>query len=107
MEDGIGVYNSSKAALLHLTRQLARELGPRARVNSVAPGVVRTRLSEALWKDHEAEAAAISPLGRIGEPADIADAVAFLAAPSSSWITGTNLVVDGGQLVGTSSISGK
>ncbi len=107
MEDGIGVYNSSKAALLHLTKQLARELGPRARVNSVAPGVVRTRLSEALWKDHEDAAAATSPLGRIGEPADIADAVAFLAAPSSSWITGANLVVDGGQLVGTSSISGK
>lgn len=101
MEDGIGVYNASKAALVHLTRQLARELGPRIRVNSVCPGVVRTRLSEALWKDHEDAVNATTPLGRIGEPADIADAVAFLAAPSTGWITGTNLVVDGGQLVGT------
>lgn len=101
MEDGIGVYNASKAALLHLTRQLARELGPAVRVNSVSPGVVRTRLSEALWKDHEAAVAASSPTGRIGEPDDIADAVAFLASPTSSWITGSNLVVDGGELVGT------
>ncbi|HCT13232.1 SDR family oxidoreductase [Corynebacterium nuruki] len=101
MEDGIGVYNASKAALLHLTEQLARELGPAVRVNSVCPGVVRTRLSEALWKEHEAAVAAGSPLGRIGEPADIADAVAFLASPTSSWITGSNLVVDGGELVGT------
>lgn len=101
MEDGIGVYNASKAALVHLTRQMARELGPRVRVNSLCPGIVRTRLSEALWRDHEDAAAATSPLGRIGEPADIADAVAFLASPTSSWITGTNLVVDGGQLVGT------
>lgn len=101
MEDHIGIYNASKAALVHLTRQMARELGPRIRVNSLCPGIVRTRLSEALWKNDETAAAATSPLGRIGEPADIADAVAFLAAPSTSWITGTNLVVDGGQLVGT------
>jgi len=101
MEDGIGVYNASKAALVHLTRQMARELGPRVRVNSVCPGVVRTRLSEALWRDHEDTVTAVTPLARIGEPSDIADAVAFLAAPSTSWITGANLVVDGGQLVGT------
>lgn len=101
MEDGIGIYNSSKAALVHLTRQLARELGPAVRVNSICPGIVRTRLSEALWKEHETEVATLTPLGRIGEPEDIADAVAFLAAPSTGWITGTNLVVDGGQLVGT------
>ncbi|AGP29979.1 SDR family oxidoreductase [Corynebacterium terpenotabidum] len=101
MEDGIGIYNGSKAALLHLTRQMARELGPRIRVNSVSPGVVRTRFAEALWKEHEAAVAATTPMGRIGEPADIADAVCFLAAPTSGWITGTNLVIDGGQLVGT------
>lgn len=107
MEDGIGVYNSSKAALLHLTRQLARELGPAVRVNSVCPGIVRTRLSEALWKEHEAAVAASSPMRRIGEPEDVADAVAFLASPTSSWITGSNLVIDGGELVGSDSISGK
>ncbi|WP_291478138.1 SDR family oxidoreductase [Corynebacterium sp.] len=99
IEDGIGVYNASKSAIMHLTRQMAHELAPTVRVNSVAPGIVRTRLSEALWKEHEAAAAAATPLGRIGEPSDVADAVCFLASPSSSWITGSNLVVDGGQLV--------
>ena len=54
VEAGLGVYNTSKAALIHLTKQLALELAPKIRVNAVAPGVVRTRLAEALWKDHEA-----------------------------------------------------
>ncbi|MEJ6549987.1 SDR family oxidoreductase [Corynebacterium sp. USCH3] len=99
IEDGIGVYNASKSAVMHLTRQMAHELAPSVRVNSVAPGIVRTRLSEALWKDDEDAAAATTPLGRIGEPADVADAICFLAAPSTSWITGSNLVIDGGQLV--------
>ena len=62
----LGVYNVSKAALIHLTRQLALELAPKVRVNAVAPGIVRTRLSEALWKDDEAQVADLTPLGRIG-----------------------------------------
>lgn len=99
IEDGIGVYNASKSAIMHLTRQMAHELAPSVRVNSVAPGVVRTKLSEALWKEDEDAAASITPLGRIGEPADIADAICFLAAPTTSWITGSNLVIDGGQIV--------
>jgi NAD(P)-dependent dehydrogenase (short-subunit alcohol dehydrogenase family) len=61
---------------------------------------VRTRMAEALWKDDEARAAEGTLLGRIGEPADIAGAVAFLAGDAASWITGETLVVDGGQLVG-------
>lgn len=93
----LGVYHASKAALIHLTRQLAIELGPGVRVNAVAPGVVRTRLAEALWKEHEAQVAGATPLGRIGEPEDVADAVLFLASDMSSWITGETLVVDGGQ----------
>ena len=96
----IGVYSASKAALIQLTRQLAIELGPRIRVNAVAPGVVRTRLSEELWKEHEAELNASLALGRIGEPADVASAVLFLASDSSSWITGETLVIDGGALIG-------
>lgn len=100
MEDHIGVYNASKAALLHLTRQLSRELAPTVRVNSISPGIVRTKLSEALWKEHEDFAAGLTPLKRIGEPQDIAQAIAFLASPTNSWMTGENLVVDGGQLVG-------
>ncbi len=93
----LGVYHASKAALIHLTSQLALELGPGVRVNAVAPGVVRTRLAEALWQEHEQKVADKTPLGRIGEPDDVAGAVLFLASDMSSWITGETLVVDGGQ----------
>ncbi len=96
----LGIYHTSKAALLHLTRHLAVELAPGIRVNAVAPGVVRTRLAEALWKDHEAAVSGRTPLGRIGEPDDIGSAILFLASDASSWITGETLVVDGGQLLG-------
>ena len=95
----LGVYHASKAALIHLTRQLALELAPGVRVNGVAPGVVRTRLAEALWKEHEEEVAGQTPLGRIGEPEDIGDAVAFLASEEASWITGETLLIDGGQIM--------
>ena len=76
----LGIYHTSKAALIHLTKQLALELAPKVRVNAVAPGVVRTRLAEALWKEDEDRVAGVTPLGRIGEPADIGGAVAFLAS---------------------------
>jgi NAD(P)-dependent dehydrogenase (short-subunit alcohol dehydrogenase family) len=97
----LGLYGASKAALIHITKQLALELGPKVRVNAIAPGVVRTRLAEALWKENEALVAADTPLGRIGEPADIAGAVAFLVSDAASWITGETLVIDGGQLLAT------
>jgi NAD(P)-dependent dehydrogenase (short-subunit alcohol dehydrogenase family) len=96
----LGVYHASKAALIHQTRHLAVELGPRVRVNAVAPGVVRTRLAEALWKDNEDNVSAVFPLGRIGEPDDIGPAVAFIASDAASWITGATLVIDGGQMLG-------
>jgi NAD(P)-dependent dehydrogenase (short-subunit alcohol dehydrogenase family) len=95
----LGVYHASKAALIHLTKQLALELAPKVRVNAVAPGIVRTRLAEALWKEHEAAVADATPLKRIGEPSDVASAVAFLASDGASWITGETLVMDGGQLL--------
>ena len=95
--ENIGVYGASKAALVHLTRQTARELAPRIRVNALAPGVVRTRLSEKLWRDDEAGAVERIPLGRIGEPSDIASAALFLASAESSWMTGTTLTIDGGE----------
>jgi NAD(P)-dependent dehydrogenase (short-subunit alcohol dehydrogenase family) len=95
----LGVYHLSKAALIHLTKQLALELGPKVRVNAVAPGVVRTRLAEALWKEHEEHVAGVTPLGRIGEPEDVGSAVAFLASDRASWITGSTLVIDGGQIL--------
>ncbi len=84
----MGMYNATKAALIHVTKQLALELSPRVRVNAICPGVVRTRLAEALWKGHEDPLSASTPLGRIGEPADVAAAVAFLVSDQASWITG-------------------
>lgn len=99
-ERGIGVYNASKAALIHLTKQLAMELAPAIRVNAVAPGVVRTKLAEALWAEQEQSVAAATPLGRIGEPDDVASAILLLASDGARWITGETLVVDGGQLLG-------
>ena len=96
----LGLYNTTKAALIHVTKQLALELSPRVRVNAICPGVVRTRLAEALWKEHEQALSASTALGRIGEPADVATAVAFLVSDEASWITGETLVIDGGQLLG-------
>ena len=100
----LGIYHASKAALIHLTRQLAGELAPKVRVNAVAPGVVRTRLAEALWKEHEPQVAATTPLGRIGEPADVGAAVAFLCSDAAGWITGETLVIDGGQILGAAQV---
>lgn len=100
---GLGAYGLSKAAVNSLTRTLAAELAKeKIRVNGVAPGLVRTRLSEALWKDEEVAEGMLKgiPLNRIAEPEDIAGAVAFLASDASSYITGQTLVVDGGMLSG-------
>jgi NAD(P)-dependent dehydrogenase (short-subunit alcohol dehydrogenase family) len=96
----MGLYNATKAALIHVTKQLALELSPRVRVNAVCPGVVRTRLAEALWKDHEETLSAATALERVGEPPDVAAAVAFLVSDESSWITGDTMVIDGGQVLG-------
>ncbi len=92
----LGAYNVSKAALHYLTRQLAHELAPAVRVNAVAAAVVRTRLSELLWANAPDAAAAAHPLGRLGEPEDVARAVTFLCSDAASWITGVVLPVDGG-----------
>src|SRR5882757_7612328 len=96
----MGMYNATKAALIHVTKQLALELSPRVRVNAICPGVVRTKLAEALWKDHEDPLASSIALGRIGEPVDVAHAVAFLVSDAVSWITGETMVIDGGLLLG-------
>ncbi len=92
----LGAYNISKAAVVHMTHQLALEMAPGVRVNAVAPSVVRTRLAAALWEGVEEHTARAHPLGRIGEPADVANAITFLASDNASWITGVVLPVDGG-----------
>lgn len=93
---GIGVYGASKAALIHVTAQLALELAPRIRVNAVAPAVVKTRFATALYEGREPEVIENYPLGRLGHPDDVAAAVAFLASDDASWITGQTLTLDGG-----------
>jgi NAD(P)-dependent dehydrogenase (short-subunit alcohol dehydrogenase family) len=98
-EPGIGFYNSTKAAILHLTRQFAVELGPKVRVNAIAPGLVRTEMVRALWEPNEEGFKERLPLGRIGEPEDIAKAAVFLASDDSSWMTGQTMTIDGGALV--------
>jgi NAD(P)-dependent dehydrogenase (short-subunit alcohol dehydrogenase family) len=98
VEGGIGWYNVTKAAVIHLTRQLAGELGPTVRVNALAPGLVKTEFARALWEPGEASIARRLPLRRLGEVDDIAKAALFLCSDAASWITGHTLVIDGGAL---------
>ena len=101
----LGVYDVTKAALIHLTKQLASELGPHIRVNCVAPGLIKTDFARVLWEGKRgAEVAEAYPLKRLGEPFDIAAATLFLATDASSWITGQTIVCDGGGLVAPSKV---
>lgn len=92
----IGYYNATKAAMLLMTRQLAYELGPKVRVNAIAPGVVKTELARAVWETREPVLTAKLPLRRLGTTEDVANAALFLATEASSWMTGQALVLDGG-----------
>lgn len=94
-EFGLGVYNVTKAALIHLTRQLAGELAPN-RVIGIAPGLVKTDFAAHLVENFGAELAARMPTRRLGEPEDIGNLVTFLVSDKASWITGDTYVIDGG-----------
>jgi len=99
----LGIYNTTKAAFIMLTKCMAKEWGQYGiRVNAICPGVIRTRLSEQLWKDPEAGRAAANncALLRLGEPDEVAGVVLFLASDLASYITGEHIVIDGGQMVG-------
>jgi NAD(P)-dependent dehydrogenase (short-subunit alcohol dehydrogenase family) len=98
VEPGIGWYNVTKAAVIHLTSQLASELGPQVRVNALAPGLVKTEFARSLWEPAEQAIAGRLPTRRLGTPEDVAAAALFLCSDAASWITGTTLVVDGGAL---------
>jgi NAD(P)-dependent dehydrogenase (short-subunit alcohol dehydrogenase family) len=92
-------YAASKAAVIMHTRAAALELGPTGvRVNSVSPGLIDADGLDEAWPEGVARWQAAAPLARLGEPADVADAVLFLASDAARWITGANLVVDGGVL---------
>jgi NAD(P)-dependent dehydrogenase (short-subunit alcohol dehydrogenase family) len=94
-EPGLGVYNLTKAGLIHLTKQLAAELGP-TRVVGIAPGLVRTDFAKVLVENFGDAFVASLPLRRLGEPRDIANLALFLASDAASWITGDTYVIDGG-----------
>jgi len=90
-------YAASKAGIIGFTKSLARELGSRnVRANVVAPGYVKTQLTEVLPEDATAAMLTNTPLGRLGDPADVAGAVRFLCSDAASFITGEVLLVDGG-----------
>jgi NAD(P)-dependent dehydrogenase (short-subunit alcohol dehydrogenase family) len=95
----IGIYDTTKAALIHLTKHLAVELAPVVRVNAIAPGLVKTDFAKALYESGEEAVAAMMPLKRLGIPTDIAPAAVYLASDAASWVTGNVLVLDGGLLV--------
>ena len=84
---GIGFYGVSKAAIDQLSRTLAVGLAPSIRVNAVAPAVIRTEFSRALYESKE-DVTADHPLGRLGEPADVAAVITFLASDDAAWVTG-------------------
>lgn len=102
-EGSLGVYNLTKAALIHLTRQLAGELGP-TRVVGIAPGLVKTDFAQMLVDNFGERLAASIPLGRLGEPQDIANLATFLVSDLASWITGDTFVIDGGAGVRSSAM---
>jgi 3alpha(or 20beta)-hydroxysteroid dehydrogenase len=95
---GTAAYTASKFGLRGFTKAAALDLGPLGiRVNAILPGVIRTPMISHAVDRHETEIAAGLPLGRIGEPADVASAAVFLASDDSVWISGIDLTVDGGH----------
>ncbi len=103
VESGTAHYSASKGGLLTLVRTAALDLAQYGiRVNAVAPGIVRTRLSQFLTEDEVEGPAYLEriPLRRFAEPEDIAEAIAFLASDAAAYITGEQLVVDGGVTIG-------
>jgi NAD(P)-dependent dehydrogenase (short-subunit alcohol dehydrogenase family) len=92
----VGVYNVSKAALIHLTKQLARELAPAVRVNAVAPATIKTDFSRAKYEGREKEVARQYPLKRLGTAPEVGNAIRLLCDNELSWMTGQVMVLDGG-----------
>jgi NAD(P)-dependent dehydrogenase (short-subunit alcohol dehydrogenase family) len=101
-------YGASKAALRRIVIQLAYELGPRGvRVNAVAPGAVRTPMTQAVWADEDRERRWMDaiPLGRRAEPDEIASVIEFLASPGATYVSGAVILVDGGLSAGVGALA--
>ncbi|MFE9576620.1 SDR family oxidoreductase [Nocardia sp. NPDC006044] len=94
----IAAYGASKAALIRLTDELAWQLGPKIRVNAVAPGVIKTKFADALYSADEERAASVYPMKRLGTPEDVARLIGFLVSDDAAWVTGETVRVDGGLL---------
>jgi glucose 1-dehydrogenase len=95
-------YATAKGGLMMLMKTVAQELAPqRIRVNSIAPGAIKTRINEAVWSDSEGAASMLKliPYGRIGEADDVAPVAVWLASDASDYVTGTTIFVDGGMLL--------
>ena len=94
---GMSAYGSSKAAINHMVANLAFDFGPEVRINAVGPGAIETNaLESVLTPEIEKRMLSHTPLGRLGQPDDIAGAVLYFAAPISSWVSGQTLFVNGG-----------
>ncbi|MEX1218049.1 MAG: SDR family oxidoreductase [Acidimicrobiales bacterium] len=100
--ENTSAYTTSKFALRGLTKSAALDLGPLGiRVNAILPGVIRTPMVSYIVDQYEERLAAGLPLGRIGEPTDVAAAALFLASDDSAWVSGLDLTIDGGQMAST------
>ena len=101
----MGMYNATKAALIHLTKQLALELSPGVRVNAVCPGLIETGMTQGVFdfaraRGTEDRIGQLNPLKRAGQPEELANVALFLASDQARWITGQTITVDGGQMLG-------
>lgn len=93
-------YAAAKAGVIGLTKGLAKELAPRITVNAVCPGLIRTPRTRGIWEGPKiAEILETIPMGRVGEPDDVAAAILFFASPGAAWITGESMDVNGGQYI--------